>query len=112
MNQDFNMADMFGKMMEMQQKISAAQDELGKKTVTIEAGGGMVRVTANGLQRITSIKVDPDAVDEDDLELLEDLVVAGVNKALEEASAMAKDEMGRAAGDMLPPGFDLSQLGL
>ncbi len=106
------MADMFGKMMEMQQKISEAQDELAKKTVTVEAGGGMVRVTANGLQRVTSIKVEPDAVDPDDLELLEDLVVAGVNKALEEAAQMAKAEMGKAAGGMLPPGFDLSQLGL
>lgn len=112
MTDELNMADMFGKMMEMRQKISAAQEELGKKTVSVEAGGGMVRVTANGLQRITSIKVDPDALDEDDVELVEDLIVAGVNKALEEAAGMAKDEMGRAAGDMLPPGFDLTQLGL
>ncbi len=112
MTEGLNMADMFGKMMEMQQKISEAQEELAKKTVTVEAGGGMVRVTANGLQRVTSIKVEPDAVDPNDLELLEDLVVAGVNKALEEAAQMAKAEMGKAAGGMLPPGFDLSQLGL
>ncbi|HET6567223.1 MAG TPA: YbaB/EbfC family nucleoid-associated protein [Rhodothermales bacterium] len=45
------------------------------------------------------------------MELLEDLVVAGVNKALEQAAALAKDEMGRAAGSMLPPGFDMSQFG-
>lgn len=112
MDQDFNMADMFGKIMEMQQKISEAQEELGKKSATVEAGGGMVRVTANGLQRITSIKIEPDAVDPDDLELLEDLVLAGVNKALEEVAALAKAEMGKAAGGMLPPGMDLSQLGL
>jgi len=112
MDQDFNMADMFGKLMEMQQKISEAQEELGQKSATVEAGGGMVRVTANGLQRITSIKIEPDAVDPDDLELLEDLVMAGVNKALDEASALARTEMGKAAGGMLPPGFDLSQLGL
>lgn len=112
MSDELNMADMFGKMMEMRQKISAAQEELGKKTVSVEAGGGMVRVSANGLQRITSIKVDPDALDEDDVELVEDLIVAGVNKALDQAADMAKAEMGRAAGDMLPPGFDLTQLGL
>lgn len=112
MDEDLNMANMFGKIMEMQQKISDVQEELGKKSTTVEAGGGMVRVTANGLQRVTSIKIEPDAVDPDDLELLEDLVVAGVNKALEEATALARDEMGKAAGGMLPPGFDLGQLGL
>ncbi len=112
MDQDFNMADMFGKIMEMQQKMSEAQEELGKKSTTVEAGGGMVSVTANGLQRITSVKIEPDAVDPEDLELLEDLVVAGVNKALDEAAALAKAEMGKAAGGMLPPGLDLSQLGL
>lgn len=112
MDQDFNPADMFGKIVEMQQKMAEAQEELRKKSTTVEAGGGMVRVTANGLQRVTSIKIEPDAVDPDDLELLEDLVVAGVNKALDEAATLAKTEMGKAAGGMLPPGFDLSKLGL
>ncbi len=107
-----NMADMFGKMMDMQRKMNEAQEALGEKTVTAEAGGGMVKVTANGLQRITSIKVEPDAVDPDDLELLEDLIIAGVNKALDEASRLAQGEMSKAAGSFLPPGFDLDQLGL
>ena len=103
---------MFGKMMEMQKKINAAQEDLASKTTTAEAGGGMVKVTANGNQRVTEIKIDPDAVDPDDLELLEDLVIAGVNKALDEASDLAQNEMRKAAGGMLPPGMDLSQLGL
>lgn len=105
------MADMFGKVMEMQRKVAEAQEALAAKTTTAEAGGGMVKVTANGQQRITAIKIERDAVDPDDLELLEDLVVAGVNKALEQAAALAKDEMSRAAGSMLPPGFDMSQFG-
>ncbi|MES3628631.1 MAG: YbaB/EbfC family nucleoid-associated protein [Longimonas sp.] len=107
-----NMGDMFKKMMDMQQKMSQAQEELGKKTVTAEAGGGMVKVTANGNQKITAIEIEPDAVDPDDIELLEDLVIAGVNKALEEASEMAQQEMKNSMGGMLPPGMDLGQLGL
>jgi hypothetical protein len=107
-----NMADMFGKMMDMQNKIGAAQDEVAKKTITAEAGGGMVKVTANGAQRITAIEIEPDAVDPDDLELLEDLIIAGVNKALEDAAEMAQDELRKSVGGMLPPGMDLSQLGL
>ena len=107
-----NMADMFGKMMEMQQKMQQAQENLAGKTTTAEAGGGMVKVTANGAQKITAIEIDPDAVDPDDIELLEDLVIAGVNKALEQAGDLAQEEMRKAAGGMLPPGFDMSQLGL
>jgi DNA-binding YbaB/EbfC family protein len=107
-----NMADMFGKMMEMQQKMADARDALASKTVTAEAGGGMVKVTANGVQKITAIKIEADAVDPDDIELLEDLVIAGVNKALDEAADMAKDEMSKTAGGFLPPGMDLSQFGL
>lgn len=107
-----NMGEMFGKMMEMQNRMSEMQEQLEGKSVTAEAGGGMVKVTANGAQKITAIEIEPDAVDPDDLELLEDLVIAGVNKALEEAGEMAQREMQSAAGSMLPPGMDLSSLGL
>ncbi|WP_457652365.1 YbaB/EbfC family nucleoid-associated protein [Rhodocaloribacter sp.] len=107
-----NMADMFGKMMEMQQKMAEAQEKLAQQTVTAEAGGGMVKVTANGLQRITALKLEPGIIDPSDPELLEDLIIAGVNKALEEAAAMAEQEMQRAAGNFLPPGLDLGGLGL
>ena len=107
-----NMNDLFGKMMEMQQKVTQAQEALAQKTVTAEAGGGMVKVTANGAQRVTAISIEKDAVDPDDLEMLEDLIIAGVNKALDEAAVLARAEMGRAAGSMLPPGMDLGQFGL
>jgi DNA-binding YbaB/EbfC family protein len=107
-----NMADMFGKMMDMQRKMTEAQEALAARTVTAEAGGGMVKVTANGQQRVTAIKIEPEVIDATDPELLEDLVIAGVNKALDEAASLAKDEMSRAAGSFLPPGMDLSKLGL
>ncbi len=106
-----NMANMFGKMMEMQQKMTEAQEALAKKTVIAEAGGGMVQVTANGAQRIVAIKIEKDVVDPDDMEMLEDLIISGVNKALDEAANMAKVEMQRTAGSFLPPGMDLGNLG-
>lgn len=106
------MADMFGKLMEMQRKMTETQEALAQKVVTAEAGGGMVQVTANGQQRITALKIDPSILASGDQEMIEDLLIAGVNKALDSAAALAKQEMGRIAGGMLPPGMDLGSLGL
>ena len=113
---NFNMADMFGKIQEMQSKMQEVQAQLGSITVEAEAGGGMVKVTANGLRQVVSIKFDEDVVDPNDKEMLEDLIVAGVNKALELADAAAKEKMQDAYKGMIPgggiPGMDLSQFGL
>lgn len=105
-----NMADLFGKMAEMQQKMADAQARLAEERVTAEAGGGMVTVTADGAGRVVQIKIDPEAVDPSDLELLEDLVVAGVNKALEASEAKRTAGMQSAASSMLPPGFDVGSV--
>jgi len=109
-----NLGEVFGKVMELQQRLAETQQALGNRTVTVETGGGIVRVTANGLQRIVRIEVDPDAFRSEDQDMLEDLIVAGVNKALEEAARMAREEMQKAAGTLLPPclDIDLSALGL
>lgn len=111
-----NMADMFGKFSELQSKVQEAQQELENIEVEAEAGGGMVKVTANGKRKILSIKLDKDVIDPDDSEILEDLVVAGVNKALEKAEEAAQEKMQEAYKGMLPgggiPGMDLSKLGL
>lgn len=112
MSETPNMADLFGRMAEMQQKMADTQSLLETERVTAEAGGGMVSVTANGAGRIVSIKIEPDAVDPDDLELLEDLVMAGVNKAIEETEALKARKMQDAASAMLPPGLDLGGMGL
>jgi hypothetical protein len=74
-----------------------------------DAGGGMVKVTANGKQRIIKVKIEKEVVNPDDVELLEDLVVAATNKALEEAGKLAQDEMSKATSGMLPniPGLSL-----
>ena len=111
MNQP-NMADLFGKMMEMQQKMAEAQEALAEKTATAEAGGGMVTVTADGRGRVVSIRMEKEVVSPDDLELLEDLLVAGINKALDEAEALREAEMKKTAGAFLPPGMDLGGMGL
>jgi nucleoid-associated protein EbfC len=72
MNQ-FNMADMFGRINDLQNKVKEAQDRLGEVIVEAEAGGGMVRVKANGKRQVISIDVDRDVIDPDDKEILEDL---------------------------------------
>ena len=106
----FNMADLFGKMSSIQQQIATVQKNLARIRVSAEVGGGMVKVTATGNQRIMDIEFEPEVVNPDDIELLRDLVVAGVNRALEEAAKRAKQEMQSAAGSLLPPGIDASQL--
>ena len=108
----FNMGDMLGKVMEMRQKMEEAKRALADKTVTVEAAGGMVTVTANGARQITAIKIESSAIDPNDPEMLEDIVIAGVNKALGEAEKMAQNALRDTAGGMLPPGFDPGHLGL
>jgi len=114
MNQ--NMADMFGKFSEMQEKMEKAKQELAKLEVEAEAGGGMVKVKANGQRKILSIELDKDVIDPDDAEMMEDLIVAGVNKALDKAEEAAQERMQETYKDMIPgggiPGMDLSKLGL
>jgi len=112
-----NMADMFGKFAEMQEKLKQTQEELEKIIVQAEAGGGMVKVKANGKRQVISIELDEEVVDPDDMEMMEDLIVAGVNKALDKAEEASKEKMQEAYKGMIPgggniPGFDLSKLGL
>ncbi|MFO7799113.1 YbaB/EbfC family nucleoid-associated protein [Rhodohalobacter sp.] len=113
---DFNMADMFGKLNDMQAKVKEAQEKLGEVTVEADAGGGMVKVKANGKRELISIDIDKDVIDPEDKEMLEDLVVAGVNKALEKAEEAGKQKMQDVYKDMMPgggiPGMDMSKLGL
>ncbi|MEL7833378.1 YbaB/EbfC family nucleoid-associated protein [Fodinibius sp. Rm-B-1B1-1] len=111
-----NMANMFGKFSELQEKVEEAKQELAKLEVEAEAGGGMVKVKANGKRQILSIKLDKDVIDPEDAEMMEDLVVAGVNKALEKAEEAAQERMQETYKDILPgggiPGMDLGKLGL
>ena len=110
--QNLNMADLFGRMAEMQQRVADTQEALAAERVTAEAGGGMVTVTVDGRGRLVAVKLEPGAVKPDDVEMLEDLLIAGVNKALDEAEGVRTRKMQEAASTMLPPGMDLGSMGL
>jgi len=103
-----NMGNM-GKMMKQVQKMQAdmakLEEELATRTVESTAGGGLVRAVANGRQEITAIEIKPEAVDPEDVETLNDLVLAAVNNALQEAKKMATNEMARVTGGMNIPGL-------
>ena len=114
-----DMNAILGRVQEMQQKMAESQDALSGQTVTAEAGGGMVTVTATGGARIKSIKLDADGLHlsqaglgAEDLEMLEDLLIAGINKALDEVDELRASEMRKSASSMLPPGMDLGGMGL
>ncbi len=108
----FDMMKMMGKMKEVQAKIKEAQDNLVRVQATGEAGGGMVRVVVNGKKQVISIDIDPTIMRADDKILVQDLVVAAVNKANDEVEVAAKEEMKKATDGLLPniPGMDLSSL--
>lgn len=106
-----NMADLFGKVQDMQKKMAEMKTELAGKIFTGEAGGGMVKVTVNGVKEVKSVEIDKDLVDVKDLELLQDVIVAATNKALNEVENYSKNSMGDFAKGMVP-GFDLSNLGM
>ncbi len=104
------MGDIMKQAQKMQDKMQKIQDELADLQVEASSGGGMVTVVANGKQEILEVRIDKQVVDPEDVEMLEDLVVAAVNQAMEKAQELANDEMGKAAGGMLgnlPGGFKM-----
>jgi nucleoid-associated protein EbfC len=90
---------------ELQERMSQVQDDLATKSVDASSGGGMVTATANGNQELVSVKIKKEAVDVDDIEMLEDLVVAAVNSALEKAKALNQDEFSKLTGGLRIPGL-------
>ena len=94
----------------MQPEMQKIQSELVNLTVSEEAGGGMIKETANGQKEIISVEIDQQVINKDDKEILEDLVVAAVNKALNSAGKMAEEQMAKVTKGMLPPGINIPGL--
>lgn len=98
-----------GKMMkqaqQLQTKMMKMQDELAGRTVEATAGGGMIKVVANGKQQVVSIAIEQEVVDPDDVEMLQDLILAAVNDALNRSQEMVSGEMSKLTGGMNIPGM-------
>lgn len=107
-----DMMKMMGKVKEMQAKLREAQDNLQRIVVSGESGAGLVKATVNGKKKLLSVEIDPSLLNANDKVLIQDLVVAAVNKAMEEAEVLAREELRKSTEGMLPnlPGFDLSQM--
>jgi hypothetical protein len=87
-------------IMKLQEQMVEAQDALGDETVTVTVGGGVVAVAINGHQRVESITIDPEVVDPDDVDMLQDLIVAAVNEAIERSQALAAERLGALTGGL------------
>lgn len=100
-----NFQNLMKQAQKIQSQVSKMQDELADRRVEATAGGGMVTAIVNGQQELVGVKIDPVVVDPDDVEMLEDLVVAAVSEALSLANEMASEEMKKLTGGMPLPGM-------
>jgi DNA-binding YbaB/EbfC family protein len=99
------MGNMMKQAQKLQSQMMKLQEELADKTVESSSGGGMVTVVANGRQQIVSIQIENEVVDPDDVEMLQDLILAAVNDALAKAQEMVSSEMGKLTGGLNIPGL-------
>ncbi len=101
----------FGNIMKEAQKLqaqmAAMQEEVGKRKVEATAGGGMVTVEANGKQELTAVKIDPEVVNKEDVQMLEDLVLAAANEALRKSRELVQQELGKLTGGLKIPGLGM-----
>ncbi|MFC1799011.1 YbaB/EbfC family nucleoid-associated protein [Thermodesulfobacteriota bacterium] len=99
------MGNMMKQAQKLQSKMLRIQEEMAEKTVEATAGGGMIKVTANGRQQILSIQIEKEVVDPDDVEMLQDLILAAVNDALTKSQEMITAEMSKLTGGLNIPGM-------
>ena len=100
-----NMNNMLKQVQKMQKQMQQVQEEVEQKELEITAGGGAITVRVNGKRQLLDIEIKPEVVDPDDVEMLQDLIVAAVNEALREADEMVSKEMGKVTGGMNMPGL-------
>ncbi|MEW6050045.1 MAG: YbaB/EbfC family nucleoid-associated protein [Candidatus Zixiibacteriota bacterium] len=101
------LGDMMKQVQKMQAKMAEIQAQLEKAQVEGSAGGGMVKVIANGKHEVISVTIDPEVVDRNDVEMLQDLVVAAVNQAHQKAQELASEQMAELTGGLKIPGLNL-----
>ncbi len=99
------MGNMMKQAQKLQAKMMKMQEELGDKTTEATAGGGMVKAVANGRQQIVSITIEKEVVDPEDVEMLQDLIMAAINDALAKSQEMVSQEMGKLTGGLNIPGL-------
>ncbi len=99
------MGNMMKQAQKLQAKMMKLQEEVGEETIEGSAGGGMIKAVANGKQQILSIQIEKEVVDPDDVDMLQDLVVAAVNDALSKSQEMVSEKMGKLTGGMNIPGL-------
>jgi DNA-binding YbaB/EbfC family protein len=106
----FDMMKMMGKMKEVQTRLKEAQENLAKLRAHGESGAGMVKATVNGKKQLIQVEIDPSLLKQEDQVIVQDLIVAAVNKAQDEADLLAKEEMRKSTDGLIPniPGFDIS----
>lgn len=97
--------DMMRQVQKLQEEMVKAQEDLGEETITVTAGGGAISVVMTGQQKVQSISIAREVVDADDVEMLEDLVTAAVNEALERSQELAAERMGALTGGLNIPGL-------
>lgn len=95
-----NMQSMMQQAQKMQQNIARVQEELEEKEIEATAGGGVVKAVVNGKKEVISLEIAPEVVDPEDVEMLQDLVIAAVNEAMQQADAYAEEEMAKVTGGM------------
>lgn len=102
------MGNLMAQMQKVQDEMEKTQAALAEEELSVTAGGGMITVVVTGAQELRGITIKPEAVDPDDVEMLQDLVLAAVNEALQKSKAMADERMGALTGGLgLPPGLGL-----
>ena len=96
---------MMGQLQKLQEEMAKTQEKLGEQTVEVSVGGGVVKAVMTGHQSLVSLTISPDAVDPEDVEMLQDMIVAAVNEAIERSQGLAADQMGALTGGLGLPGL-------